>query len=304
MEAVAGESEAVKAERLRSLARSGHDPILTIGFPYSQAVRAVAAEFPKVRFAIVDSREKMGPNVTNLVFNEQEAGYLAGAVAALTATKKTVGFIGAVKGEPEVERVVAGFAAGVKAVDADVRIATAYVSVAPDYSGYDDRGKAQALAGRLLRAGGEVIFQAADNSNQGITRAAHDAGALVIGADADESKGVDEELRQVFVTSIVKRIDIVVLDYLRSAAARPRPVRAEGVRRAGRRHRLSPDGHRAHRHQGPAGRDQAAGGRRRSLVAHVAENVAARTRAAVAGDRDCCGQAMARVAGGVSGRLR
>jgi len=219
VEAVAGESEAVKAERLRSLARSGHDPILTIGFPYSQAVRVVAAEFPKVRFAIVDSREKMGPNVTNLVFNEQEAGYLAGAVAALTATKKTVGFIGAVKGEPEVERVAAGFAAGVKAVDADVRIATAYVSVAPDYSGYDDRGKAQALAGRLFRAGGEVIFQAADNSNQGITRAAHDAGALVIGADADESKGVDEELRQVFVTSIVKRIDVVVLDYLRSAAA-------------------------------------------------------------------------------------
>jgi basic membrane lipoprotein Med (substrate-binding protein (PBP1-ABC) superfamily) len=218
VEAVVGEAEAAKTERLRALAQSGHDPIVTIGFPYTQAVKTVAAEFPKVRFAIVDSGEMLGPNVTNLVFNEQEAGYLAGAAVALASKKKAVGFIGAVKGDLEIERAAAGFAAGVKAVDAGVRIDTVYVSAVPDYSGYDDRKRAGALADRLFRTGDDVVFQAAHNSNLGITRAAGKAGALVIGADADESKGVDAELRRVFVTSIIKRIDVVVFDYLRSAA--------------------------------------------------------------------------------------
>jgi basic membrane protein A len=218
VEAVAGEAEAAKTQRLRALAQSGHDPIVSIGFPYTQAVKTVAAEFPKVRFAIVDSREVLGPNVTNLVFNEQEAGYLAGAAVALASKKKAVGFIGAVKGDPEIERAAAGFAAGAKAVDADVRIDTVYVSAVPDYSGYEDRKRARVLADRLFRTGDDVVFQGAHNSNLGITRAADKAGALVIGADADESKGLDPELRRVFVTSIVKRIDVVVFDYLKSAA--------------------------------------------------------------------------------------
>ncbi|MFD0661972.1 BMP family lipoprotein [Thermocatellispora tengchongensis] len=192
----------------------------------------MAAEFPKVRFAIVESWEDLGPNVTNLVFAEQELGYLAGAAAALASRKKSVGFIGAVKGEPIIDRAAAGFAAGARAAVPGIRVATEYVSAAPDYSGYDDQGKARRIAARLFQAGGDVVFQDAGSSNPGITRAAGAAGALVVGADGDESQGAGEDLRGVFITSVVKRVDVIVFDYLRSAArgAVPAGARVYGVK--------------------------------------------------------------------------
>ena len=73
---------------LTSLAKQGYNLIIGVGFTEIQAMAAVAKQFPKTHFAIVDvsnADEDNLPNVEGLLFREQEAGYLAGYAAGLAA---------------------------------------------------------------------------------------------------------------------------------------------------------------------------------------------------------------------------
>ncbi|MCT9934882.1 BMP family ABC transporter substrate-binding protein [Planotetraspora sp. A-T 1434] len=225
--ASAGETDEQRKQRLRVLARSGHNPIIAIGFPYSEAVTSVAAEFPDTRFAIVDSEDATGKNVSNLVFAEQEGGFLAGAAAALSSKKGHVGFIGAVKDGANIERAAAGFVAGAKSVKASIRIDVKYLSRSPDFSGYDDPAKGKLIATGMFDAGADVLFQAAGGSNLGVMQAAKAAGGQVIGAEGDEARTADATLRDVVLTSVINRVDTVVFDFLKAfstSSAKPGPT--------------------------------------------------------------------------------
>ncbi|MFC4530079.1 BMP family ABC transporter substrate-binding protein [Sphaerisporangium dianthi] len=212
--AKAGEAEERKAQRLRGLAKSGHNPIIAIGYAYSEAVKAVATEFPDTTFAIVDSEEVKGGNISNLVFAEQEGGFLAGVAAALKSKNGHVGFVGAVNDEGPIERAAAGFVAGARSVKPDIEIDVKYVTRYPDFGGFNDPDQGQAVAAGLFRAQADVLFQAAGDSNPGVMRAAEAAGGHVIGAEGDEANTADGAMRDVVLTSIIKRVDMVVFDYL------------------------------------------------------------------------------------------
>ncbi|WP_248962128.1 BMP family ABC transporter substrate-binding protein [Sphaerisporangium perillae] len=227
LEAGAGETDAQKKERLRVLARGGYNPVIAIGFPYSDAVKSVAAEFPETRFAIVDSGEPVGKNVSNLVFAEQEGGFLAGAAAALLSKKGRVGFVGAVEDGSYIERAAAGFVAGAKSIKTDIGLEVKYLTRPPDFSGYDDPAKGELVATGMLDAGADVLFQAAGGSNLGVMRAAKAAGGHVIGAEGDEARTADDSLRDVVLTSVIKRVDMVVFDFLKAfstGSAEPGPT--------------------------------------------------------------------------------
>ncbi|GGK78385.1 hypothetical protein Sme01_22960 [Sphaerisporangium melleum] len=216
--AKAGETEEQKAQRLRGLAKSGYDPIIAIGYAYSEAVKAVATEFPGTTFAIVDSEEAKGGNISNLVFADQEGGYLAGVAAALKSKNGHVGFVGAVNDEGPIERAAAGFVAGARSVKPDIKIDVKYVTRSPDFGGFNDPDQGETVAAGLFRAQADVLFQAAGDSNLGVMRAAEAAGGHVIGADGDEAHTADGAMRDVVLTSIIKRIDMVVFDYLEDFA--------------------------------------------------------------------------------------
>ncbi|MET7338528.1 BMP family ABC transporter substrate-binding protein [Nonomuraea sp. NPDC005650] len=91
LEASARENETAKVKRLRVLAGQGYNPVVAVGYIYGPAVRKVAAEFSRVKFAPVDDGSSVsGSNVTHLVFAENEQGLLAGAVAST----KRIDFLG------------------------------------------------------------------------------------------------------------------------------------------------------------------------------------------------------------------
>ncbi|HWU44352.1 MAG TPA: BMP family ABC transporter substrate-binding protein, partial [Bdellovibrio sp.] len=66
----------------RAFARKNFDLIIGIGFAQKEAVKKVAAQFPNVKFAIVDG-EVTAPNVRSLMFAEHEGSFLVGALAAM-----------------------------------------------------------------------------------------------------------------------------------------------------------------------------------------------------------------------------
>lgn len=217
--ASAGESDTAKVKRLRLLAGRGYNPVVAVGYAYGPAVRKVAAEFPRVKFALVDDESSTsGRNVTQLVFAENEQGFLAGAMAARKSATKHIGFLGGVE-DPMVMRYQAGFVAGVRAVDPLVAQETLYLTPPRDFSGFNDPKKGEYAAEGLIGRGVDVIFDVTGHSGSGVRRAAVKAGIGVIGSDVDVARRVPKSEAVVVFASAVKRADVAVFDYLRHFAA-------------------------------------------------------------------------------------
>ena len=71
-----------RIQRLDLLAKSGYNPVIAVGFVYATALGKVAPKYPNTKFAIVDDATVQQPNVTDLLFAEQEGSFLVGAAAA------------------------------------------------------------------------------------------------------------------------------------------------------------------------------------------------------------------------------
>ncbi|MFI9572359.1 BMP family protein [Microbispora rosea] len=217
VEAAPGEPAGRKVERVRALAEAGYDPVIAVGYSYAPALARIAPRFPKTRFAIVDEPTVSGPNITNLLFASEEGSFLMGAVAAMKSKTGDVGFVGGNR-SPLVRKFEVGYVQGVKHVKPRARIRIAYLTAPQDLSGFDRPDKARKAAQRMYRAGADVVYQVAGASGAGVFRAADEAGVWAIGVDYDQAKSADPAVRHVILTSMIKRIDVAVYDYLASVA--------------------------------------------------------------------------------------
>ncbi len=206
-----------RAERLRLLAGSGYDAIIAVGFTYAVPLQKVAAEFPRVKFAIVDDGTVTAPNVWDILFAEQEGSFLVGAAAGLKTTSNTVGFIGAVQ-IPLLQKFEAGYTAGVHAANPMAKVQVTYLSQPPDYSGFGDppHGKEAALG--MYDNGVDIIFAAAGGSGAGVHEAAAQTNHWSIGVDADEYKLEPANIRDHILTSMLKNSNVGTQLFVSSAA--------------------------------------------------------------------------------------
>jgi len=214
-EASTGEAEAAKEERLRALAASGFDPIIAVGFAYSTSVAKVSKDMPDVEFAIIDDAAAVGPNVANLLFAEHEGSFLVGAAAALKSKSNNIGFVGGVD-VPLIHKFQAGFEAGAKTVKPDIEIQVTYLTQPPDFSGFGDPAKAKTATEGMFDAGADIVYHAAGGSGAGVFQAAQAAGKLAIGVDSDQYKTADPAVRDVILTSMLKKVDVAVYDFIKS----------------------------------------------------------------------------------------
>lgn len=215
--AAAGEAESVRAERLQQLIDAGYTSIVAVGFAYAGSVGEVAKENPDVKFAIVDdaSPASTGDNIMNLTFAEHEGSFLVGAAAALKSEAKHVGFVGGVETDL-IKKFEAGFAAGVKAVDPSIKIESKYLTQPPDFSGFASVDKGKAAAEGMYQAGADIVYHAAGGSGGGVFTAAQAAGKWAIGVDSDQALTAAEDVRDVIITSMIKRVDVGVYNFIKS----------------------------------------------------------------------------------------
>ena len=211
------DTDVEREERLRLLAESGYNPIIGVGFTYSEPMHTVAADFPDTYFAIVDDAVVEGPNIQTITFKEHEGSFLVGVAAGLTSQTGHVGFIGAVP-IPLIGKFEAGFTAGARAVVPGITVDVAHLSQPPDYTGFGDpaRGKEAALG--LYDAGADVVFAAAGGSVTGVIEAAAQAGTWAIGVDADMYPQVADALKPHVLTSMLKNADLGTYAFVRSVA--------------------------------------------------------------------------------------
>ena len=176
----------------------------------------LAPLFPDTTFAYVDVDV---PGAPSIEFAEHEGSFLVGVAAALTSRTGTIGFIGGFQ-YTQLERFRAGFEAGAKAVDPDIRILSSYVAL--DASGWGNPVLAKSLARDMYAAGADVVFHAAGESGAGVFEASQtETEALgrhlwTIGVDADAYLGVTPSQRPHVLTSMVKKFDVAVYEIVKA----------------------------------------------------------------------------------------
>jgi basic membrane protein A len=226
VEALGGELQEVspnedgsdRAELLANLAEQGFNPVIAVGFAYDDVIGEVAADFPDVTFAQVDGSvdvpEFKGDNVTGLLFAEEQGSFLAGVAAALKSETGRIGFVGGVD-VPLIQKFQAGYEAGARAVDPNITIDSQYISPAGDFSGFSDPARGQILARGMYDAGADIVYHAAGGSGLGVFEAAAATGNRAIGVDSDQYETTsDEALKAVIMTSMLKRVDNAVEQFI------------------------------------------------------------------------------------------
>lgn len=191
----------------RSFARKNFDLIIGIGFAQKEAVRKISAQFPNVKFAIVDG-EITAPNVRSLMFAEHEGSFLVGALAAMTSKTHSVGFVGGMD-IPLIRRFAMGYEAGAKFVDPKIQVTENYVGVTGE--AWNNPAKSKELALSQYGKGVDVIFVAAGASNSGVFDAAEDKKKFAIGCDSNQNwlkPGI-------ILTSMLKAVDVAVYDTIK-----------------------------------------------------------------------------------------
>jgi basic membrane protein A len=172
------------------------------------AIDRVATEFPETRFASIDfAHDDLAhrpKNVLGIVFREEQAGYLAGHLAALVLTlspgEEVISSVGGQR-VPAVERFIAGYQAGARGANPRVTTLNSYTD------DFLDPVKGRSVALSQIAKGSRVVFQVASACGLGALEAAGERGIWGIGVDVDQS-----HLGPHMLTSAVKKLDVAVFD--------------------------------------------------------------------------------------------
>jgi basic membrane protein A and related proteins len=223
-EAQTGEPESAREDRLRQMADSGYNPVIGIGFSYSEAADKVAPDYPDVNFGVVDgfdptpddSGAPNNPNVAYLDFAANEGSFLVGVAAADTTQSNHVGFVGGVHVDL-IKNFEAGYVAGAKAVNPDITVDVKYIEET-DLKGFDDPAGGKAAASAMYDNGADVVFQVAGGSGSGVFDAAVDAGEgnWAIGVDGDQYGSASADQKEHILTSMIKHVDVATFDMIQS----------------------------------------------------------------------------------------
>ncbi|MEK4761489.1 BMP family protein [Viridibacillus sp. FSL E2-0187] len=202
---------------LTSMVRRNFDLVFGVGYLMADSIKEVADQKPDSQFSIIDA-EVDAPNVTSILFKEQEGAFLAGVAAASVTKSNKIGFVGGLD-IPVINRFHAGFVEGVKAVNPDIKVDVQYTGA------FDKAELGKTTANRMFTTGVDVIFHAAGATGNGVFTEAKErktkdpnANVWVIGVDADQYKeGQVNDKTNVTLTSVMKRVDVAVQDVAKQA---------------------------------------------------------------------------------------
>jgi basic membrane protein A len=202
-----------------TLAAQEANLVVAVGFLMQVPLDQVAKQFPNVDFAIVDGCAVANAttfacdtlsNVTPLLFKEQQAGCIVGAIAGQmekdgkSKVPNLLGAsaIGAVGGiaVPAVVRYIAGYKYCAKQVDPSVKV---YITYSNDFA---DTAKCKDAATSMINQHQvDIVFQVAGGCGIGALDAANGKNVYGIGVDADQGY-----LYPSVITSAEKRVDTAV----------------------------------------------------------------------------------------------
>ena len=134
---------------MRDYASQGYNLVIGHSFGFGDSAKAITNDFPNTFFtvntgAVADAR------VASFNLQDQQNGYLSGALAAMTSKTGVLGILGGLD-YPSVIKEINGFVDGAKAVNPNIKVLVGYVG------SWDDPAKAQELAKSMIEQKADVL---------------------------------------------------------------------------------------------------------------------------------------------------
>ena len=209
-------------KNINTFANENYDVIVTVGFNLRDATRTAAESYPHIKFIGIDQDQFEGTmdNVAGLVFPEDQAGFLVGALAAMMSKTNKIGAVCGTDAAPPVWRLGEGYKAGAAHADEKHGTATEVFVVYHNDVSFDQTfvdpewgaGTAQAM----IDAGADVVFGCGGITGNGAIISAAQEGAYAIGVDTDQYWTLPEAA-PMMLSSAVKLITPGVLELIKLA---------------------------------------------------------------------------------------
>lgn len=229
------------AASIKSFADQGFNVIITVGFNLAAETGKAAVTHKDVTFIGVDQSPicikadgsqdftfpcpvdstTIAPNYSSIAFQEDQAGYLAGIVAAGASQKGTIAAIGGTSICAPCVRYIQGYELGAKSVKPDIKVVTAYVTNDFSPAAFQDQAGGKTFAENFLAQNKDVdvLFQVAGLTGNGVLDAACAANILGIGVDVDQFASYPNA-GPCLLTSAEKHLKLAVSDALKAVAAK------------------------------------------------------------------------------------
>lgn len=199
-------SQSEYAANIAQFTDSGADVVIGVGFLLGDAMGDAAKANSDIKFISVDGVPNPGhdeswmTNGESLFFAEDQAGYLAGVLAASLSESNHIGVVGGLLVVPPVERFVEGYINGAKATKPDIQVDFVYTT------SFTDPPQGSNAAQQMIDQGADVIFGAGGLTGNGALEAACQAdGVLAIGVDTDQYQTLPS-VQSCIVSSATKNI--------------------------------------------------------------------------------------------------
>ena len=191
------------------------DIIIVGTWQMTEMLQDVAPDYPDKRFFIYDTSVDYSvgglDNVYSIMYKQNEASFVAGAMAAsitesdmpLANPDKIIGFLGGMD-IPVINDFLVGYIEGARYVDPDIKVAISYIGSFSDSA----KGKEMALA--QYNQGADIGYNVAGQAGLGQLDAAKDVDRYAIGVDSDQAAifmDSDPAKAELITTSVLKRVD-------------------------------------------------------------------------------------------------
>jgi len=202
------------ATNINTCINDGYDAIVTVGFLIADATLAAAEANPDVYFIGVDQFFEAPPeNLVGIQYREDQAGFMAGALAALMSQSGTVAGVYGID-IPPVVKFRNGFEQGARFINPDINVLGTYI----DSFTAPDRGAS--AAEQFIGEGADVIFGAGGPTGSGGIKRAAEEGIWVIGVDQDEYYTTfgsgSTPGAEYLISSAMKRVDLGVYNMIKA----------------------------------------------------------------------------------------
>ena len=172
------------------------DLVIGVGFKLTDTIEEAAKTYPESKFAIIDGTyEDIPENIMPILFNEEQAGYCAGLVAANMTKTNVIGFVGGME-IPSVTNFLIGFEKAIKEENKDIKVLSQYAN------SFSDASKGRVIAEQMINDKADIIFTAGGGVNSGVFEVTKEKGLYAIGVDMPSNYISPETI----VTSALKNV--------------------------------------------------------------------------------------------------
>ncbi len=200
------------------LAEGDWDIIIAGSWQLQEYLEKIAPNHPEKNFFTYDTSVTYAngglDNVYSMLYSQNEASFLTGALAAMITTsdlplanaEKVVGFLGGMD-ISVINDFKVGFEEGVAYIDPDVKILVAYAGA------FSDPAKGKELTLAMFDQGADITFNVAGETGLGGIDAAKDRSLYTLGVDSDQYllfAETDPVKASFIVSSMMKNVDFTI----------------------------------------------------------------------------------------------